>query len=205
MSTAGTERPALVVLDMQNDVVMHRNPAIRQHIAASGVVSRCADAITLAHDAGIPVIVVTVERRANGSDRVTNLTDAAARQSAPPPETCIEGTEGAALVDGLPVRDGDIRVTKRRRGAFAGTDLEQVLRFRHVTTLVLAGVSTTSSVEGSAREAFDRGYDVVVLSDCCCAFSREEHDWSLSRIIPGIGRVMSLASASAWLEGLARR
>jgi nicotinamidase-related amidase len=60
-------------------------------------------------------------------------------------------------------------VYKRGVSALAGTELDRLFRLRDINTLVLTGVATQFAVEGTAREAVDRGYRVLVLEDCCAS------------------------------------
>jgi isochorismate hydrolase len=78
---------------------------------------------------------------------------------------------------------------KRGVGALAGTELDRLLRLRDVNTLVLAGVATHFAVEGTAREAVDRGYRVVVLVLCCASRVSAVHRHSIEVILRSLGRV----------------
>lgn len=99
-----------------------------------------------------------------------------------------QGTEFAAMV--APAA-GEPVVVKSRVSAFYGTNLDLILRTQGIKTLLIAGVATDLAVEAAARDAHDRDYDVVVLSDCCAAASIEDHIRSLETI-KKIGRVATL-------------
>ena len=75
-------------------------------------------------------------------------------------------------------------VTKRAVSAFGGSDLANLLSASGITTLLLTGVATNFVVEGTAREASDRGYKVVVVSDCCASNSEQVHEVALSNALP---------------------
>ena len=62
--------------------------------------------------------------------------------------------------------------------------MERLLQVKDINTLVLTGVATNFVVEGTAREAVDRGYKVVVLEDCCASLTDEMHDFSVRVILP---------------------
>jgi nicotinamidase-related amidase len=74
-------------------------------------------------------------------------------------------------------------VYKRGVSALAGTELDRLFRLRDINTLVLTGVATQFAVEGTAREAVDRGYRVLVLEDCCASRVREVHRFSIDMIL----------------------
>lgn len=88
---------------------------------------------------------------------------------------CYWGTEFAEVVSPVP---GDIVLVKHRVSAFYVTNLDLLLRARGIRDLYIAGVSTDLAVEAAARDAHDRDYNVIVLSDCCAA-ADEDHKNSI--------------------------
>ena len=72
---------------------------------------------------------------------------------------------------------------------FAGTELDRFLRLHDVSTVVIAGIITNFAAEGTARDASDRGYRVVVLTDCCESISDEMHAFAVTQILPIVGEV----------------
>jgi nicotinamidase-related amidase len=81
-------------------------------------------------------------------------------------EVCRTGTWGAEFVEGLRPEPGEAVITKHRFGAFAGTGLDQLLRARGVSSIVIAGVTTNCCVETTAREAVMREFSLIVTEDC---------------------------------------
>ncbi len=75
------------------------------------------------------------------------------------------------------------------------------LRRRGVRTIVLGGISTNYGVESTARDAWERNYNVVFVEDAMSARSAEDHAGSLTRVFPRIGRVSSTAEVLAALRG----
>lgn len=96
-----------------------------------------------------------------------------------------EGSPGIELE--LPARPEDVVVRKRRTSAFAGTDLDLVLRARGVDTVVLAGVATSAMVAATAYDAADRGYRVTVLADCCADEDPAVHEFFVAKVFPSRG------------------
>lgn len=80
--------------------------------------------------------------------------------------------------------DADIVVRKRRIGALSTTDLHEQLQARGVDTLVLAGLSTSGVVLSTVRDAADRDYRLVVLSDATADPDEEVHRFLIERILP---------------------
>ncbi|VVJ18551.1 Isochorismatase (EC [Amycolatopsis camponoti] len=90
-------------------------------------------------------------------------------------------------------RPEDVRVRKIRVGAFSTTDLEQQLEKRGITTLVLAGISTSGVVLSTVREAMDRDYRIAVLRDGCADRERETHDFLTGTLFPRTATVVDVA------------
>lgn len=108
--------------------------------------------------------------------------------SAPPlPENATD------LVPEAGCQEGDIVIAKRQWGAFQGTDLEQQLRRRGITTLVLAGFATNFGIESTARAATDLGYAVVFADDAMSSLRADLHEFSIKNIFPFMGKVRSTA------------
>ena len=108
--------------------------------------------------------------------------------SAPPlPENATD------LVPEAGCQESDIVIAKRQWGAFQGTDLEQQLRRRGITTLVLAGIATNFGIESTARAATDLGYAVVFADDAMSSLRADLHEFSIKNIFPFMGKVRSTA------------
>jgi nicotinamidase-related amidase len=108
----------------------------------------------------------------------------------------LEGAPGTDFVPELGPSGDEIVVTKRGVSAFAGTELAQLLHLRSIDTVLLMGLVTQFAVEGTARDACDRGYRVVTLSDCCTSGGRHRHEASLD-ILGRIGELTTSASLAA--------
>ncbi|WP_322746605.1 cysteine hydrolase family protein [Saccharothrix syringae] len=100
-------------------------------------------------------------------------------------DTFHEGSAGTEV--DLPVADGDVVVLERRASAFAGTDLDLVLRARDVGAIAGAGVATSAMVAATCYDAADRGYRVTVLRDGCADGDPAVHDFFVDTVFPGRG------------------
>ncbi len=106
----------------------------------------------------------------------------------------------------LPTRERDLRIVKRQWNAFHGTELDLQLRRRGITTLVLGGIVTQIGVEGTARAAWERGYQLFIAEDACSAPLEEPHRMSMKYVMPRLGHVRSTQDILSMLPtGLARR
>jgi nicotinamidase-related amidase len=87
----------------------------------------------------------------------------------------------------------DIVVTKHRVSAFAGTDLEMILRAQDVRTLVLFGIATSGVVLSTLLEACDADYECFVVGDCCADMNADLHNALIAHLFPRRGTVISAA------------
>jgi nicotinamidase-related amidase len=94
----------------------------------------------------------------------------------------VRGEPGHGIIDELAPIDGEPVIDKPGKSAFYQTELELILRNRAITTLLVCGVTTEVCVHASVREANDRGYICVVLSDCCASYFPEFHAAGLAMI-----------------------
>lgn len=97
----------------------------------------------------------------------------------------------------LAPQSGDIRVRKTRVGAFSTTDLDEQLRAQGVDTLVLGGVSTSGVVLSTVREAMDRDYRIVVLSDACADRDPDTHRYLTEKLFPAHAYVATVGELDA--------
>ena len=93
------------------------------------------------------------------------------------------------LIPQLEQQSDDIIISKRAPGAFCGTSLEEILRKRGVTQIVLTGVSTTVGVEATARSAFDYGYNVVFAVDAITDRDMDAHRYSVEKTFIKLGEI----------------
>jgi nicotinamidase-related amidase len=104
----------------------------------------------------------------------------------------VKGTWGAAICDPLAPRDGDIVVEgKRGLDTFASTNLDFILRSKGIKTVIIGGFLTNCCVESTMRTAYEHGFQVVTLSDCVAATSKEAHDNALAHDFPMFSTPMS--------------
>jgi nicotinamidase-related amidase len=114
----------------------------------------------------------------------------------------VRGELGHDIIDELYPRPGEPVVDKPGKGSFYATDLEAILRTRGITSLVVTGVTTEVCVHTTVREANDRGYEVLVLSDCVQSYFPEFQRVALEMIAAQGGIFGWVAPSSAFLEAL---
>ena len=99
---------------------------------------------------------------------------------------------GAAIADAMAPVKGDIVVEgKRGLDCFASTNIDFILRQRGIRTLAIAGFLTNCCVESTMRSAYERGFEVVTLTDCTATLSLEEQEAAVTKNFPMFSRPMT--------------
>ena len=193
---------ALLAMDFQNDIIHETGkfkdfgaPAMVKQGDVLGKMGRLLDA---ARRAGVKVIYVMVQFRPGHPE--LRKPPAPILAGAVQMGALVEGTWGAAIHTAVAPKGGDFVVTKRGISAFCASDLSAILRNAGIRTLLLTGVATNFVVEGTAREAADRGYQVVVVQDCCAAFNKESHEMSLKNALPFLATITTSEEVIAALK-----
>lgn len=178
-----TNSTALVLCDFDNDVVhpdgKFASWGLPAEVARRGVIASTKRLLSAARKAKLPVIHVTGVMRPGlaGSPR-----NAAVWQALAAMDALQEGSWGAQLHDELRPEPGEMVVVKRRVSAFYHSDLQLALRDVRASTIILCGVATNYVVEGTARDAADAGFVVVIAQDCCSSVSEQVHQAALQAI-----------------------
>jgi nicotinamidase-related amidase len=178
---------ALLVMDVQRTIV-------DRFADAGGCLTRLREAVDAARTADIPVIYVVVGFRPGHPEiSARNRTFAAAARSG----GFAEGDEGSAVHPDVAPRPEDIVVTKRRVSAFAGSDLDMVLRAGEIDTLVLTGIATSGVVLSTLRQAADLDFELTVLADACLDPDPEVHRVLTEKVFP---RQADVRSVAEWIS-----
>jgi nicotinamidase-related amidase len=179
---------ALIIGDVQRGITSNY-PFARQ------VVPPLTELLPRARAAGALVVFVHFALRANGAD--VPPSHALLKSFYEAGDTFHEGSAGTEV--DLPVAAEDVVVRKRRASAFAGTDLDIVLRARGVDHLTIAGVATSAMVAATCYDAADRGYQLTVLRDGCADGDPAMHDFFMDAVFPSRG--FEVVSCAGWRGG----
>jgi nicotinamidase-related amidase len=114
----------------------------------------------------------------------------------------IRGEAGHDIIPELYPLDSEIVIDKPGKGAFYATELGDVLEKYGIENLLVCGVTTEVCVNTTVREANDRGYDCLVVSDCCGSYFPEFHEMGLRMITAQGGIFGWVAPSSAVLQAL---
>ncbi|MFE9746711.1 cysteine hydrolase family protein [Saccharothrix saharensis] len=159
---------------------------------AARVVPPLTELLPRARAAGVLVVFVRIAFRGNGADLPPG--NALYRSFFEAGDAFHEGSAGTGIA--LPVADEDVVVVKRRASAFAGTDLDLVLRAGGVGSVAVAGVATSAMVAATCYDAADRGYRVTVLRDGCADGDETMHDFFVDAVFPSRG--FEVVPCAAW-------
>jgi len=182
------DHAALLVMDFQADIV--RNFAKGQETLLASTRATLA----AARRTGMRVIYVVVGFR-SGYPEVSahNATFSSIRQTG----RFVQGAPGSEFEAQLAPEPGDVTVVKHRVSAFAGTDLDMILRAGGIDTLVLTGIATSGVVLSTLRHAADADYRLVVLKDCCADADPEVHAVLMDKVFPRQATIATAADFQA--------
>ncbi|WP_343698895.1 cysteine hydrolase [Caulobacter sp.] len=193
-------RTALLIIDMQADFVSPDGAAGRWGADLSTVPAALEAAQHLAQAARaakVPVIFAGLFTRPENDSPV--LLERLRRRGGEPAveaAICRDGEAGSAFVGPQPQADEWV-VRKTRYSAFWDTDLHVRLRTLGIDTVVLAGVTTECCVDGTARDAFNLDYHVIVAADACAAYEPDLHIGALKVMDLNTAIVSDTASVTA--------
>lgn len=176
MITALDPRTALVLIDLQKGVLSY--PLLT---SASTLLSNAVKLISAFRSANLPVVLVTIDPPATLNPEI--------RRDVQPRLRAAFTPEALELTSEIKPEAGDILITKHSWSAFHGTLLDDELKNRGITGIVLAGVSTSIGVEATARAASERGYNLTFAQDAMTDMVASAHEHSVKLIFPRLGEV----------------
>lgn len=175
-------KAALVVIDLQKGIV--GMPTVE---SGAEIVAKAAKMAQAFRAKNLPVVLVNVAGRSPGRTQVTWPA------SAFPPDW-------TDLAPELNRQPSDYVLTKKRVGAFVGTQLDSYLRGQGVTQIFLVGIATSGGVEATGRSAYDLGYNVVYVVDAMTDRDADNHRHSIEKTFPRMGETCTTGDVLALLN-----
>ena len=184
-------KTALVLIEFQNDFTTEGgslHAAVQGVMEQTNMLSNAHEAMEKARAAGATIIHAPI----SFTDDYRELGDVyGILKGVVDTKSFRKGTWGAEIVDSMKPGEGDI-VVEGKRGlcAFGSTNLDFILRSRGLQNVALAGFLTNCCVESTMRTAYERGFNVITLTDCVAATSEEEQRVAIEKDYPMFSRPM---------------
>jgi ureidoacrylate peracid hydrolase len=192
-----TVNPALLIIDMQNGFVSKGGSYDLMGIDTAkyqGIIPNVRRLIQTCRSARIPIFFTQAVREGTGIDLLTRTHKILPKSREERIRTrpiCVRGTWDADIVDEITPTKQDHLLIKRRDSAFQDTEMEVWLRSFGIDTIIFSGIDTCICVESSLRDAFNHGYDVILISDATASMNKN-YSSTTENIREYYGLVMTL-------------
>lgn len=182
-----------LVLDMMNDLVHEDGPSSKgpygEQVRSRNIVKNTRNAIDKARSAGISIGFVRV---GFSPDYRECPPDSPIFSKARDNNIFKLGEWGTETHPDLGQKEEDFDIVKHRVSPFYATTLEAILRANNISRIYCSGISTNAVVQAAVRDGHDRDIEMVVLEDCCCGLTAEEHEIAMK----SLGRFCTVTSST---------
>jgi ureidoacrylate peracid hydrolase len=196
-------KTAVVLIEYQNDFVSEGGAlhgAVKTVMESSNMIEHTKALVAAARAKGVKIIHAPIQFMA-GYNEITKHPYGILK-GVVDNNAFIKGSWGAAIADALAPAEGEIVIEgKRGLDTFASTNLDFILRSLGVETIALGGFLTNCCVESTMRSGYERGFQVVTLTDCVAATSEAEQASAIAQDYPMFSRPMKSGEFLAALEG----
>lgn len=198
-------KTALLILDPQNDLTNTSGklfPASKAVLRKFNVIANINTLTSQYRDAGATIIYSPIvfsagypEAGENPYGVISSIIESGAM---------IKGTQGGEIDGIFDKKEGDIVIERSAIIAFEGTDLENILRDKKITTLVLVGLLSDVCIEGTMRVAYSKGYEVFTLTDATATLSLQKQEITSLYSYPLFSKVINTEKALSLIECAAK-
>ncbi|MGZ5500040.1 MAG: cysteine hydrolase family protein [Nitrososphaeraceae archaeon] len=205
-SKSTTFHPALLIIDVQNGFMSNGGSYDLLGMKISNyqqIIPKLKELITTCRKHNVPVFYTQAVRESSGIDLLTRthrILPKAREERIKKRPICVRGTWDAKIVDGVKPTNKDHIVIKRRDSAFQDTETEVWLNSLQVNTLIFCGIDTSICVETSLRDGFNRGYDVILISDATASTNFRHYKTTIEHVKEYYGLVMKAKEMERLME-----
>ena len=198
--------PALLIVDMQNGFVTKGGSYDLMGINVSRyaeVVPTLKRLIDFCRKVKIPIFYSQAVREESGIDLLTRshrILPKSREERIKRRPICIRGSWDAEIINELKPNTDDHVVIKRRDSVFQDTEFEVWLQSLGIDAIIFSGIDTSICVESSLRDAFNHGYDIIMISDATASNNLGHYNSTLDNIRNYYGLVMSFEELASYFE-----
>ena len=167
------------------------------------ILPKLKELITICRNHNVPVFYTQAVRETSGIDLLTRthrILPKAREERIKKRPICVRGTWDAKIVKEVKPTNKDHVVIKRRDSAFQDTETEVWLNSLQVNTLIFCGIDTSICVETSLRDGFNRGYDVILISDATASTNFRHYKTTIEHVKEYYGLVMKAKEMEKLME-----
>ena len=205
-SNSTTFNPALLVIDVQNGFMSNGGSyglLGMKILNYQQIIPKLKELITICRKHNVPVFYTQAVRETSGIDLLTRthrILPKAREERIKKRPICVRGTWDAKIVKEVKPTNKDHVVIKRRDSAFQDTETEVWLNSLQVNTLIFCGIDTSICVETSLRDGFNRGYDVILISDATASTNFRHYKTTIEHVKEYYGLVMKAKEMEKLME-----